>query len=133
MRKVGKKLLAVALAGVVLCTGTVTAQAGVERTSVCNFDIKAETTISETGAMARTSSNGWDVYTTVDATFYYIDVENHTFETMDGYHDSDYCSIVYFSLPAGNYESYEICATHTASYEQGDEFGYWRNSTSEKR
>ncbi len=132
MNKKGKKLLAIALFASILCTGTVAAQAGILQRSVCGYDVWAETQISKTVASAHTNCASRDAATTVDATFYYIDADNHSMESMYDYHAANYSSIVYFTLPSGNNEAYEICANHTVEYAAGSEYGYWSGSTSAK-
>ena len=130
--KIKKRLLAIALVASMLCMNTRAASAEVKETSVCGYDVWAETQLSETVAMARTQCESYDAATSVSAVFYYIDTDAVVIQSMSNSHSSNYCSIVYFSLPAGNYEAYRIDADHFVEYSMGTEYGCWSNSTSEK-
>lgn len=131
MSKRKKGLFAIVLATSILCMGTRTANAGVIETSVCNYDVWAETYLSGTVAMARTQCESYDAYTTVSAVFYYIDRDTMFMVPIGGYHEGNYCAIVNMSLPSGNNEAYEIRADHTVEYAVGSAYGYWSDSTSD--
>ena len=130
-RKRGKGLLAIALASAVLCMGTRIANAEVKESSICGYDIWAETYISESIAMARTQCESYDALATVDAEFYYVDRDTMDMEAISDSHAAYYCAIVKMDLPPGNNEAYEIKADHSVIYAVGTEFGEWGDSTSQ--
>ena len=116
------KVLAAALLAGVLCAGTVAAQAGTVNGTVGGSYVGGDTSITVSSAYARTLSAYSGVSTSVRATYYYIDMDTHTFHSETLSDAAERGSMVSFSVDSLEYESYDIEAYHYASY-NGESWG----------
>lgn len=128
MKRTKRKVLAMLLVAGVLFAGTTTALAGTVSGKIGTISVGGDTGIFASSAYARTSSSQPGVQTSVRATYYYVDMDTHTFysETLSDSYERG--CMVSFSKDAEVYESYDIDAYHYASY-NGDT---WSDTSYEK-
>lgn len=129
MKKTKVKALAITLLAAVLCAGTVTARAETLSRSIDGIGFSASSQIDASSAFAQTVSSSPKLTVSVDATYYYINVSQHTFSNETKSAEGMMARTVSFSVPNTDiYESYDISAYHTA--ETSNET--WSGSTYEK-